>query len=391
MYFNDFREFEKYKINIGLALLILFLCLGYSSRVIPMAFLIQKAIALGSCILLLAFLGPDKRFFKFLIFYVTIVVVCYLLRDQYYVGINTTTFIKAVLGVGLFYLVMSVNFGNYIYSVSTAYVLLPIIMVPISFVFAQVFGFTNFQDGRYGAGLASAHYAFLSYFAVLFMCYYSLDQKRFSLMLYGLCVLLLLLSGSRGPLIAVFIPSLLLVRFIKRPSVRQKILLLSPIILFVLVKFLMSMIARTEMETFNTEGSFNLSGRDVAWEYFLAKVHGLNLFGGGLGSTPEITKGVREFNLYLFVAPHNEFIKFFMELGIIGCTLFFINIFLMFKIVFSQSRKEMRSFFILAFLGFMIITIFDNTFSTVQAYIPLALFLKYAVHNEQMRKTYATQ
>ena len=385
MYIDNVKDFRKYKVNIGIALLMLFLCMGFSSRLIPSAFLVQKIIVLGSCVALLGLLGPDRRFVKNFYFYIVIVFTCYLLSDQYYVGLSFSDFIKAVIGGSLFFLILTVDFKNYIKSVSTAYILLPMVMVPISLVLSKLLGFGLGHPGRFGGGIASAHYAFLTYYAVVLACYHCLNKDRFSFLLYGGCLLLLLLSGSRGPLIAALLPSLMLVKFLKRPAFRQKLWFFMPIIVLVLIKFVSAMIARTEMETFNAEGSFNLSGRDVAWEYFLAQVHGLNLFGGGLGSTTDITKGVEEFNLYLFVAPHNEFIRVFLELGYIGCTLFFLNIWIIFRLVFKNSTKETRWFLFLAFLGFMVVTIFDNTFSTIQSYVPLALLLKFILTTEGMK------
>ncbi|SDH19643.1 O-antigen ligase like membrane protein [Vibrio xiamenensis] len=385
MYIDNVRDFRKYKVNVGLALCVLFLCMGFSSRLVPSAFLLQKIIVLGSCVGLIGLLGPDKRFVKNFYFYLVLVFTCYFLRDQYYVGLSFSEFIKAVIGGSLFFLILTVDFKSYIRSVSTAYILLPMIMVPISLVLSKVFGFSLGQPGRFGAGIASAHYAFITYYAVVLACYHCLNKDRFSFLLYGGSLLLLLLSGSRGPLIAALIPSLMLLKFFKRPAFRQKLWFLMPVIILVLIKFISAMIARTEMETFNAEGSFNLSGRDVAWEYFLAQVQGLNLFGGGLGSTTNITQGVREFNLYLFVAPHNEFIRVFLELGYFGVTLFFLNIFLVFKYIFKHATRQTRWFLILAFLGFMVVTIFDNTFSTIQSYVPLALLLKFILTAEGMK------
>ncbi len=385
MYIDNVKDFKKYKVNICLALAVLFLALGISSKMVPSAYLIQKAIVLSVSVALIALLGPDKRFVKNFYFYLITVFVCYVLKDQSYIGANFSEFIMSVLGGALFFLILMVDYRSYIKSIETASIILPFIMIPISFIVGKALGFSIGGGGRFGAGIASAHYAFLTYYTVVLACYYTLHRDRFSFVLYGGCLLLLLLSGSRGPLIAALIPSLTLIKFFKRPAVRQKLWFLLPIIIAVIAKFVASMIARTEMETFNAEGSINLSGRDVAWTYFLEQVHGLNLFGGGLGSTSHITEGVREMNLYLFVAPHNEFIRVFMELGWIGCILFFLNIFLIFKYVFKKSTKQTRVFLLLAFLGFLIITGFDNTFSTIQSYLPLALLLKFILTTEQMK------
>ncbi len=385
MYIDNVEDFKKYKVNICLALAVLFLCMGISARLVPSAYLVQKAIILASSIGLLGLLGPDKRFVNNFYFYLVIVFGCYLFKDQSYVGAKFPEFLMSVLGGALFFLILLVDYKNYIKSILTASLLLPFVMVPISIILSKVLGFSLGLDGRFGAGIVSAHYALLTYYTVVLACYYILHRDRFSFILYGGCLLLLLLSGSRGPLIAALLPSLTLIKFFKRPAFRQKLWFLLPVIIAVLAKFIASMIARTELETFNAESSINLSGRDVAWEYFLEHVEGLNLFGGGLGSTVHITEGVRAMNLYLFVAPHNEFIRLYMELGWIGCTLFFLNILLIFRYVYKNSTKQTRVFLGLAFLGFLIVTGFDNPFSTVQSYLPLALLLKFILTSEKLK------
>ncbi len=49
MYIDNVKDFKKYKVNICLALAVLFLALGISSKMVPSAYLIQKAIVLWVC------------------------------------------------------------------------------------------------------------------------------------------------------------------------------------------------------------------------------------------------------------------------------------------------------------------------------------------------------
>ncbi|WP_367990328.1 O-antigen ligase family protein [Vibrio sp. NTOU-M3] len=390
MYIDNIRVLVKYKINILLSLIFLFITLGLSSKSIPNILVVQKVTLLGGSLFLIAILGLDRKFFSNFFLFTVVSFLCFLLADQHYLHLSFITFIKAYMGMVAFYTVLMIDFGKYIRSVSTSLVILPFLMVPMSLLMSKVMGFSPFSDEgtRFGAGIASAHFAFLMYYVIVLLVYHSIKENRFNIYLYGACLLMMLISGSRGPLLAALFPSLLLLRFLKLPSIKQKILLLSPILAFIIYKFIIFLIARTELETFDSGGGVNLSGREYAWEYFLSKVNGINLFGGGLGSITSITKGVLEYNLYVFVVPHNEFIRFYMELGLIGCTIFFINIAMIFKVVYKSVERRLRSFILLTFLGILLLTVFDNTFSTLQSFIPMAIIIKYILTNERLDRKY---
>ena len=238
---------------------------------------------------------------------------------------------------------------------------------------------------RYGAGISSAHFAFLTYFVILFLVYESLLKKRVYLFFIAVTLMMMLLSGSRGPLLAALLPIALLLPFLKLRDIQRKIILTSPLIIVVGSKLILSMVERSKMTTFDSDGGLNLSGREYAWSYFLEKIEGLNLFGGKLGSITKVTEGVKEYNLYVFTVPHNEFIRFYMELGIIGCSLFFLNIIFIMSKTYRISSSTTRKFLVTSFIGMFILTLFDNSLSTLQSSVPFALLLKYIHFNEKLR------
>ena len=386
MYFDNIKKLSNYRVNIIFSMITLFLILGISARYSHGAHNIQKILALVIPILMIIKFGIEPCYIKNFFIYLITVFTCYLLSDQNYVELSPLTFLRAVLGFGILYIIMLVKNGTYLRSLSTALVLLPIFMIIISSMCHFLFNLPVTSGGnRYGAGISSAHFAFLTYYVILFLIYESLLTKKVYLFLTAITLIMMLLSGSRGPLLAALMPLTLLLPFLRLRDIQRKIILALPLILIVGYKLILSMIERSQMATFDGEGGVNLSGREYAWSYFLNQIEGLNLFGGKLGSITKVTEGVKEYNLYVFTVPHNEFIRFYMELGIIGCTVFFLNIIFIMSLTYKMSGHTTRKFLILSFIGILILTLFDNSFSTLQSSIPFALLLKYIHFNEKLR------
>ena len=386
MYLDNINSLIKYRTNVFFSIIILFLILGISARYTHGAHNIQKILALIIPICMVIKFGLESGYIKHFIIYLTTVFLCYIFSDQNYVDISPLTFLRAVLGFGILYVIMLVKNGTYLRSLTTGLVLLPLFMVLISSTCHFLFNISVTSGGnRYGAGISSAHFAFLTYFVILFLAYESLLKKRIYLFFIAVTLIMMLLSGSRGPLLAALLPIALLLPFLKLRDIQRKIILTSPLIIIVGSKLILSMVERSKMTTFDSDGGLNLSGREYAWSYFLEKIEGLNLFGGKLGSITKVTEGVKEYNLYVFTVPHNEFIRFYMELGIIGCSLFFLNIILIMSKTYRISSSTTRKFLVTSFIGMFILTLFDNSLSTLQSSVPFALLLKYIHFNEKLR------
>ncbi len=386
MYLDNINSLIKYRTNVFFSIIILFLILGISARYTHGAHNIQKILALIIPIFMVIKFGLESGYIKHFIIYLTTVFLCYIFSDQNYVDISPLTFLRAVLGFGILYVIMLVKNGTYLRSLTTGLVLLPLFMVLISSTCHFLFNISVTSGGnRYGAGISSAHFAFLTYFVILFLAYESLLKKRIYLFFIAVTLIMMLLSGSRGPLLAALLPIALLLPFLKLRDIQRKIILTSPLIIIVGSKLILSMVERSKMTTFDSDGGLNLSGREYAWSYFLEKIEGLNLFGGKLGSITKVTEGVKEYNLYVFTVPHNEFIRFYMELGIIGCLLFFLNIILIMSKTYRISSSTTRKFLVTSFIGMFILTLFDNSLSTLQSSVPFALLLKYIHFNEKLR------
>ena len=386
MYLDNINSLIKYRANIFFSITILFLILGISARYTHGAHNIQKILALIIPICMVIKFGLESGYIKHFIIYLATVLLCYIFSDQNYVDISPLTFLRAVLGFGILYVIMLVKNGTYLRSLTTGLVLLPLFMVLISSTCHFLFNISVTSGGnRYGAGISSAHFAFLTYFVILFLVYESLLKKRVYLFFTAVTLMMMLLSGSRGPLLAALLPIALLIPFLKLRDIQRKIILTLPLIIIVGSKLILSMVERSKMTTFDSDGGLNLSGREYAWSYFLERIEGLNLFGGKLGSITKVTEGVREYNLYVFTVPHNEFIRFYMELGIIGCSLFFLNIILIMSKTYRISSSTTRKFLVTSFIGMFILTLFDNSLSTLQSSVPFALLLKYIHFNEKLR------
>uniref|UniRef100_UPI00404B5DC9 O-antigen ligase family protein n=2 Tax=Pseudomonadati TaxID=3379134 RepID=UPI00404B5DC9 len=350
---------------------------------------IQKAFVLIVSLIFILYKGIDRVFFPNLTVFLFVALFCYVLKDQVYSDYKAITFIKAFLGLLPFYIILIIRFNQNVYSILTSLVFLPFLIILLSFVFSYIIGFPliNETQGRYGAGLNSAHLAFLMYFVIVLLIYESIISKSIKLEFILISLFVLLLTGSRGPLIAVFLPMILLFYIPKTQFLIKRSLLYFLPIIMVLIYFISKIIDRSNQITINNDAGFNLSGREIAWEFFLSQVDGISLFGGGLGSIVNLTKDVTEFNLFYFPVPHNEFIRFYMEIGLFGVVIFFINFIIILYKVYSVSSDITKRFLFMFYLGFIMLTFFDNTFSTLQSVIPLALILKYIHYNEFLFKS----
>ncbi|MEO3680742.1 O-antigen ligase family protein [Shewanella vesiculosa] len=383
--YTKLSDLYIYKSNLFLFLIPMFIILGVSEKYYPGIIQIQKSLVIIICFITILKSGIDISYINNFIAFTFISFLCYFSKDQVYGNYSSIEFIKAYLGFSIFYIFLITNFNSWLDSLLTSFVLLPFILLPISYVFSLLIGFSLFnEDGdRFGAGLLSAHFAFLMYFVLVLVIYDSLKKDDFKIFLYFGVLFLLLLSGSRGPFLAALFPSLLLLKFVNYKKIFRKLIVLLIPVFVVLFYFINMFLDRSSEITFESDGdSINLSGREYAWEYFLNQVNGVSLFGGGLGSITNITEGVTEYNLYVFTVPHNEFIRFYMELGLIGGVAFFINIIFILKTTIRFSSSITKKFYFLFLLGFFLLTLFDNSLSTLQSFLPLALLLKYIKKNE---------
>lgn len=197
--------------------------------------------------------------------------------------------------------------------------------------------------------------------------------------LYSVLVInfvILVATGTRGPILALVFIALLYFGDMLRQYLKGKAKLIIPIGLSLIV---MVGAALLQWDNFkkrsferSTDTGIDLSGRSEAWAYFLSKVEGHNLAGRGLGSVTVANDG----SLFAgFVVPHNEYIRFYVDTGYIGSCLLFLSLLVVFWKIYKVLPKAMKPYYFGLILAFLIYSFSDNTLSTVQFIIPFCWYL----------------
>lgn len=130
--------------------------------------------------------------------------------------------------------------------------------------------------------------------------------------------------------------------------IKGRVSAIIPLILFVVAVAYM-VIAQWDNYEMRSE-SKGLSGRDVAWNYFIGKANEYPIFGRGLGSTLVANDG----SIFSgFVVPHNEYIRFYYDGGLVGAILLFLSLLLVFRSVYFRLGGMIRLYFAGMIIGFL--------------------------------------
>lgn len=128
-----------------------------------------------------------------------------------------------------------------------------------------------------------------------------------------------------------------------------------------------------DLDTVSVMASLNTSGRLSAWRYYLDVALENPAFGRGIGAGTVVAQGV--LHPAFARAPHNEYIRLFVDGGVLGVIL----VFAAYAVVFSWLLKNLPSDLRIAVLGtfaaFAFVALLDNVLSTQQFAIPFWLYL----------------
>lgn len=261
---------------------------------------------------------------------------------------------------------------------------LPLISVFIGIIFEAAGISPLFVDEFTGATrLAGAnippHLAFLAFMAFMAA---TIEAKRrpdrlvFYYTMMSVNFLILVLTGTRGGLISLMLMVFIFMYDLSKQFLKGKSALIIPLFGFaaVLVSSVWLQLDNLKKRSFEraTEVGIDLSGRLEAWDFFLKGVEGSPWFGKGLGAVLVANDG----SLYEgFMVPHNEYIRFYYDGGIIGAVLLFAAILYVFRNVIRENVKELRRYMTVLMIGFLIYSISDNTLSTLQFILPFCIYL----------------
>lgn len=279
------------------------------------------------------------------------------------------------------FLLFAINF-NY---QSQKNILLSIALLPILSILIGLIGFLWNRPPwgieytgafRLKGGAIAAHLAMLgtvSVYSLLLLIKnnHENNRKYYVLLLLSICIVVL--TATRGALIACFIALI--------PMIFNTLKNLNPLkifgifsILTGLVFYIKKVLDIRNAQVLSSE-EFNASGRLVAWEFFYEKILDYPLWGWGLGAVTKLTENEDENNLKAFVVPHNEYIRFVVDLGFIGGVFFLSSLilFIVYMSKFVHYNYKVNYYFMI--VSFLIYSSVDNLISTFQYSIPFFLLL----------------
>lgn len=223
-----------------------------------------------------------------------------------------------------------------------------------------------------------AHLAFLAFtaFAAAVMLWQRQPNRHlFLYAMMGVNFLILLLTGTRGPLLAAVPLVLVFLGDLVRQLARGRSGLIVPLVaivgLFAAACAWQLDNLRRRSFTRTGESGIDLSGREEAWRFFLDKAAESPWLGRGFGAVLEANDGT----LYHgFAVPHNEYIRFFYDAGLIGATLLFVAL-LAVLLHWARQLKGGLPYGIAFACGFLLYSFTDNTLSTLQFTAPFCLII----------------
>ncbi|MFE4142772.1 O-antigen ligase family protein [Peribacillus sp. YIM B13472] len=236
-------------------------------------------------------------------------------------------------------------------------------------------GGKRLQGANIGPHLAML--AFLGFCVSLIEIKRRANKKLLLFILSASNFLILLSTGTRGPLICCVVLIIVYLADNIKEIVKGRIFVIVPLSLFLITitTFLITQWQNIILRSFNsntTDIGINLSGRDIAWRYFISQAKGAEIFGQGLGAVLVANDG----SLYKgFTVPHNEYIRFFFDNGIIGLILIFGSLLFVLINTGIRLQKKIHIYYFSFILSFLIYSFVDNTLSTIQFIVPFCFYI----------------
>ncbi|MEK5034496.1 O-antigen ligase family protein [Paenibacillus sp. FSL R7-0302] len=211
------------------------------------------------------------------------------------------------------------------------------------------------------------------------------QYTRFNYIMLGLNFFILVITGTRGPILALVLMVLYYFYDISRAFLKGKKKYLLPLLgsLLIITSAVYLQLDNLKKRSFErtTETGIDLSGRAEAWEYFLNKAADSPVAGRGLGAVTVANDGT----LYGgFVVPHNEYIRFYYDGGYVGAILLLLSLLAVFLMVYRVLLPAVKPYFLLFIAAFLIYSFTDNTLSTVQFIIPFCWYLNCLYRSSQL-------
>lgn len=301
--------------------------------------------------------------------------------------------VKAFIGLSLPFVFLLINWKKEVAEKQIRIIAMLPLMSVLAGIALQVVHLHSFLDVEFtgavriqGANIP-AHLAMLAFMGVA-VAFIEIKRStrhiRYFYVMLALNFLILVGTGTRGPVLALILMVLYYFYDISKLYLKGKSLYLIPLLCSALlilsaVYLQLDNIKKRSFER-TTETGVDLSGRAEAWEYFLNKVADSPWSGRGLGAVTVANDGT----LYKgFVVPHNEYIRFYFDGGYIGAVLLLISLLAVFIIVYRALAPPVKPYYLYFIAAFLIYSFSDNTLSTVQSIIPFCWYLNCLYRSSQ--------
>ncbi|MEK4044866.1 O-antigen ligase family protein [Paenibacillus sp. FSL H8-0048] len=307
---------------------------------------------------------------------------------------STSIAVKAFIGLSLPFVLLLINWKKEVAGKQIRIItLLPLVSMLIgvvlqaanihSLVAVEFTGAVRVQGANIPPHLAML--AFMGVAIAFIEIKRSPQYIRFNYIMLGLNFFILVITGTRGPILALVLMVLYYFYDISRAFLKGKKKYLIPLLcsLLVITAAVYMQLDNLKKRSFErtTETGIDLSGRAEAWEYFLNKASDSPLAGRGLGAVTVANDGT----LYGgFVVPHNEYIRFYYDGGYVGAILLLLSLLAVFIMVYRVLLPAVKPYFLLFIAAFLIYSFTDNTLSTVQFIIPFCWYLNCLYRSSQL-------
>lgn len=288
--------------------------------------------------------------------------------NTYTIKDNITAMISTLLG----FLIVCVNWPiedrekilEKISFIPIVSIVIGILIMPLNIIpfFSRVGGI-----GLGGASMATN----LSFYCVTSimtsLCVYKINNNLKYRILAYINFVILLLTLTRGGILAgffVLLPDLL--KWSKESMKSGKKFLCTCCIILVAMAPMLSIFDMLLARSFSKDGSFNSSGRFEAWEYMINMVDN-EWIGNGFGYLKTFSGD--GFST-AFNAAHNEYIRVYLETGIIGFMAHFLLFYFSFKSILKNSKEFNKNTVKLFMFGFLLYSLTDNTITNYRFWIP---------------------
>ena len=337
---------------------------------------IQKLIILFLILPSVLLCGIRYNLLSPVIGYLVILIITLLLSD-----VDPAFSLKTFIGMSIGWIFLSIRW-RYLLTrdILIVLALIPVITVIIGIfldilniypLFRSDYGLSRLQGASIPAALAMQ--AFFGVFACLMM--YQIDggyrKKKYLLILIVNMAILVFSGGRMGTIVAVLAIILSFRSHVYRLLYNIKSFFYFIFALPLVASGFFLILSYLEKRSYLDEGGeINTSGRFYAWRFFLNMAADNFWLGSGLGSSLLLKKDIA---IEAFVVPHNEYIHYYYDAGIVGLSIIIISFILLYR---SLKRRIVKGDVInlnTLFFVLVIYSITDNSLSTIHFTLPFSL------------------